>query len=237
MGVDYRATSFCREQKRTQRSFFEEIVTSKVREDFAEEMYELGFSEQQIEDFKKHLSRLPLETQCRALSIPLEVRGKQLIKYKNELGAGADIGVIVNRMIIFAEKEGFGLGYHLSKTMIHPNVSSEGTAWEVVGDEFDERENLTMAYYSLDYQNLYREKPSRYLYVVRIGNTMHHFDPTHHWGRAPHLSVIGRYEINSIDNEIQAKVASLKEHLDEQKKGRLGLFCFYRDNCFTWLES
>ena len=63
-----------------------------------------------------------------------------------------------------------------------------------------------MAYYSFDYENLYRVKNPNYIYVVSIQENErsgHRKDGNNEWGRAPSLTVIEKINLKEVDEIVQ----------------------------------
>ncbi len=70
-----------------------------------------------------------------------------------------------------------------------------------------------MAYYSLDYKNLYRKKRGSHLYIVRAETgsaTDHKRDTSNNWGRTSTLSIIAEFPIAEIDEEVGKVEQELK---------------------------
>ncbi len=104
------------------------------------------------------------------------------------------------------KKYGFTVGYHLSD---HHIPKANNGAWDIKGNEFDDRDNRWMAYYSEDYLNRYKKKSGKYLYVVRAEispDSSHKRDLSNKWGRASLLSIIDECDMREIEQGINEAI-------------------------------
>ena len=150
-------------------------------------------------------------------SIPWELRLKRFAALKQSIDAGTSIESLVAVLADESREKGYTLGYHISPTKIR-SESADGNAvrsgWKIGGYEFDDRDNRPMAYYSLDYKNLYRKKRGAYLYVIRaeLGEaTDQKKDTTNNWGRASTLAIVAEFPIADIDEEVARVKKEIKD--------------------------
>jgi hypothetical protein len=110
---------------------------------------------------------------------------------------------MIQDLLSKSEKYNYTLGYHLSPREIKPDAQGN---WVIKGTEKDHRhEDIPMAYYSLDYRNRYREKPSKFLYIVRaeqVEGSGHYQDNNGLWGHAPSLAIVDVIDLPSIEKEM-----------------------------------
>jgi hypothetical protein len=96
---------------------------------------------------------------------------------------------------------GATLGYHVSDKSVEPS----GVDWVIQGTELDDRDDMKMAYYSLDYENFYRKKPASQLYFVRAETgerSSHRRDQNGKWGRATQLAIVDQISLREVDGEV-----------------------------------
>lgn len=164
-------------------------------------MEEVDFSEKEIADFKDEISFLSPHELKTFLAIPAEILKARLQVLKNTIQKSS-MKDAVRQFVIQALQSGFTLGYHVSAHQISQKEMQNGSlSWNIQGTEMDDRDQLMRAYYSLDYENIFREKSAHYLYVIRAmrNNSSYRVDETTHWGRASSLSVIGQFDLLKLD--------------------------------------
>ncbi|MDD9868095.1 MAG: hypothetical protein OXU73_02085, partial [Candidatus Campbellbacteria bacterium] len=94
------------------------------------------------------------------------------------------------------------VGYHTSSSDIRPKDNGE---WNVDGTEEDHRDgDLSMAYYSMTYRNLYRDGKGRekYIYLVRAEESHRNEGG---WYRAPSLSIIHKVSLSNIERQLEVE--------------------------------
>ncbi len=185
---------------------FDVLVVKKILEDFQESFEEADFDDNQIDLFADAVVGLDPEDQKICMAIPFEVRQRVLQRVLSDFKKTGDMRMAVRALLETNKAHDFNLGYHITNTLWEP----ENGAWDIIGSEIDEREgDKRMAYYALDYHNLYTRHRGKYLYVVRAQlNTKHGhgLDTSNRWGRAARLSVISRIDFVPFYEAAQALV-------------------------------
>ena len=190
-------------------AIFTSIVLNELIENIQEAMDSSDYSEEEIGLFKESLNSLSSEDIKGIIAIPMELRERVFNNFRAKLDAGGFTPeMMVQNLHARAKEMGYTLGYHLSNKDIVPEkisrVPNEVT-WSVNPSELDDRDDMQMAYYSLDYKNLFRKRSGRYLYVIRaeIGEgTPHKRDQSNNWGRAQKLSIVEKFDMSDLDKEI-----------------------------------
>lgn len=192
-------------------TMFDSIIFEEIINAFVDDLEEAGFEKEGIDQFLQEIYKYDNESIKGVFAMPKELREKNFPKYKEMIDSGKkSIKEIVEKIKTDAENNGYTLGYHTSKIDIEP----KNGAWEVKGTELDDRDDMTMAYYSLDYKNIYRIDRGDKLYIVRakIGeNSEHRRDTSNNWGRATSLSIVHKIDLKKIDEEIDEKIGELKK--------------------------
>ncbi|HEY4480199.1 MAG TPA: hypothetical protein VJB58_01890 [Candidatus Paceibacterota bacterium] len=192
---------------------FDTLILAEIVDSFIVDLEEAGFEKEEVDEFLEEINKYDNEAIKGILAIPKELRGKNFVRYKEEIDNNKNtIAKIVAQLNNSAYKNGYTLGFHVSKADILP----ENGVWEVKGKELDDRDDMTMAYYSLDYKNIYRIDRGKNLYVVRakIGNnTEHKRDTSNNWGRASSLSIIHKIDLAKIDEKVEERIKQAKEEI------------------------
>lgn len=194
-------------------TIFPKLVAARILESAVDDLRGAGFTEEEVTEVQTAFLTLSEERKKAVLSIPAELRPKLYERYAEEIEKGTQTpaGMIAD-ILEKAERYRYTLGYHLSPKEI--KRTPEGS-WVIKGTEPDHRHSdIPMAYYSLDYRNRYRDKPSKFLYVVRAeqkDNSGHYQDNDGAWGHAPSLSIVDMINLNEIDAEMDA-------HMREKEK-------------------
>lgn len=202
-----------RERSLLREHFFTEEVTSHILTTFLDELEDAGIEGEEKQDLIRAFAALSEEDKRAALAIPAQLRPTLFEKYaaKFEDGSITPAGMLED-IVQKAHTHGFTLGYHQSPADIKP--LKDGT-WMVRGTEKDHRNNdMTMAYYSMDYTHRYQKKPMRYLYVIRAetGKTSsHHQDNDGAWGRASTLAIVDQIDMFELEKHIDEKMQKLEE--------------------------
>ena len=198
------------EKKKVKESLFAELVEGKLYDSYIENMKSSGFSQKNIDNFTEQLSQLSEEDRMYVLSLPWELKQNSFAFYneqieKNKLKVSDMINAILK---ISKEKNNFQVCYHSSNTNIEPNtkfnpyVGRDVKGWVIKGTEKDHRdEDQYRAYYSKDYQHLYRTKNPKYLYLVAVNQSSNKNDGA--WGRASSLSVIDKIDISETEKKLE----------------------------------
>jgi hypothetical protein len=203
-------------EKELRENIFLNIIFKDIFEEMFETIYEVGYNtEEDIEHFKDIVMNISTEERKKLFSLPYELLERRFEIFHSQ---GVTLETAVRRLISEAEESGYTLGYHLSPFDISPERGKNGTTWKIKGTELDDRDEKPMAYYSLDFDNLYRKHHQKYLYIVRAQtgeNSSHKYDPSNNWGRASELSIVEHFDFEKIDEEIKRRA---KEHENEVKK-------------------
>ncbi len=199
-------------QENAREAIFRAIILRKLMDEVTDALEEYDYSEEEIARFKhllRNLSQVSEQRVLGVLAIPSELRQGIFGEFRNELKRGKTIDDLFERLDANAQKYGFTIGYHVSNSLIPRQAQ-----WSIKGSELDDRDNMKMAYYSLDYTNLFRKNRGTYLYIVRaqIGEgTAHKRDLKNNWGRAPELSIIAEFDLVEIEERIKDLIKKLKQ--------------------------
>lgn len=199
-----------RENDASRERVYEQIFTAKVNEKILVEFendlsdYEDDFG---IDDnaFENELGKYSDDQQKSILSYPRAVRKKVIHRaLQNATTDGVtSVERFVAALLRDAEAHHWTQGYHVSPREIPSDV--------VMGYDMDDRDGIPMAYYSLDYKNLFRKNRGKFLYVVRAEldpNGTHKRDNTNNWGRASSLSIIEQLSLEEIDRMVEDMYAA-----------------------------
>lgn len=182
---------------------FEAIMLVNVLESYRRDMKSSGFTDDQFAEFQHEIANLNEGDIKKALSFPFELRARLLGYYKEELAKNSmNISEMVNEMLSIAKNHGYDIGYHTTSNNI---IKKEGR-WDVIGREKDHRDDdLPMAYYSREYDNIYKNKPFNYIYIIRSSEN-DKAGADNKWYRAPRLSIVTEIEMSSVAvNDIRGK--------------------------------
>lgn len=190
--------------------YFRALVLSHLLSTIRESLENAEFSESNIDEFTNELAKLPEDDQFAVLAVPSELRGGFFAKYHKKIEDGQmSIADTVEDIRKINKQYGFTVGYHLSDHQILKGLGTSNGAWNIKGSEFDDRDEMKMAYYSEDYLHRYKKKPGRYLYIVRAENgsqSVHKRDLSNRWSRAPLLSIIDECDMREINREIDEAI-------------------------------
>ncbi len=184
---------------------FNEFIAGELNNAFQNGLEDADISDEHIEQINTELKKYSLREIKAMLAIPFELREQSLRKIKMELQQGKTAHEIVANLDRIAKKYHFSVGYHISKQKISGST--------IRATELDDRDDRMMAYYSLDYKNLFRKKRGAYLYIVRISeheDSGHKKDNSNNWGRAPSLPIILELNMPAIDSAITEKLQKKK---------------------------
>ncbi|OGG64889.1 hypothetical protein A3C94_00080 [Candidatus Kaiserbacteria bacterium RIFCSPHIGHO2_02_FULL_55_17] len=200
--------------------YFRALVLSHLLNTVRESLENAGFSESEIDEFTNELAKLPEDDQFAVLAIPFELRDGFFEKYHKKIEDGQiSVADAVEDIRSINKQYGFTVGYHLSDHQIPRVPETNNRAWNINGSEFDDRDEMKMAYYSEDYLHRYKKKPGRFLYIVRAetgSRSAHKKDLANRWSRAPLLSVIDECDMKEINREINKAIE--KEEAAPQKE-------------------
>lgn len=189
--------------------FFRFFVASKMLSRFQDDLAEVGFTSDEEEVILASTARASFEDVYRGLSYPHDLRDRYLGKLRDRVRSGElKPEVVFSEMVSIARKNGYSIGFHLSKFDIRE--SSKG--WAVIGKEQDHRDNdLPMAYYAREFKWLYRRKLSNFLYVVRAEDD-HRVSPDGRWWRAVSLSIVQQIPLDELQRELSNLERDMREH-------------------------
>lgn len=193
---------------------FETIMLANILEDYKADMSKAGFSDEEQLNFTKELGQLSEADKKKVLSLPYEIRQRMFPFYKEDLDKNKiDVAGVVRDILNTALEFNFDLGYHTTNEKIKKIEGKNGeVSWEIKGLEHDHRDNdLSMAYYSRNYEDIYKQKKFQYIYVVRA-NDDHRVGSDGKWWRAPSLSVVSEIPMSSVDVE---DIYNLYQEVDE----------------------
>lgn len=192
--------------ERNREQIFQSLITQRLLSEVEDALVENDFSDEEIDRFEKRLRVLPDDRILGVLAIPYELKNTVFGNAKKE---GVAPEALVKQLDNSAQKYGFTVGYHISRTRLpitHDEKNPAREVWNIIGNELDDRDDMKMAYYSLDYENLFRKNRGTFLYLVRaeLGpQTAHKRDLKNNWGRAPQLSVIAEFDLVDIEENLR----------------------------------
>lgn len=193
---------------------FDTLILESLINSFIEDLEEAGFEKEEIDQFLEEIHKNNNEEIKGILAVPKELREKNFKNYKDQIDNGLlSIENIVSQLKDTALKNGYTIGYHISKA----DIGRKNDSWEIEGKELDDRDDMNMAYYSLDYKNFFRKNRGDKLYIIRakVGdNTEHKRDTSNNWGRAASLSVVNKIDLKALDEKIEAKIKEKKEQAE-----------------------
>ncbi len=197
---------------------FKVLVMNEIIDVFTEDLDEAGFSEEQVAEFEKEIESLTEDQIKGVLSTPKELRLRNFPRYLGLIESKKkSIKEIVLDIANIAEKNGFTLGYHASNSDILP----KGEEWQINGKELDDRDELAMAYYSLDYKNIFRAHRFKFLYIIRAqtgSSSTHKRDTSNNWGRASTLSIVDKMTLTDLDEQVDSIFKSKSDGLEDKEK-------------------
>lgn len=196
-------------RERSREQLFRAIVTEKLLRDIEDSLRDHDFSDAEIDAFERNLRVLPPERILGILAVPYELRDTLFSRARERIDAGKEtIESWARWLDATAQERGFTIGYHISKAQIPPRHDErhpDRETWTIRGNELDDRDDMKMAYYSLDYENLFRKNRGTFLYLVRAETgegTAHKRDLKNNWGRANMLSVIAEFNLPEVEERI-----------------------------------
>ena len=193
---------------------FLNVIFDKIIDAFEDDLYDTGADEEDVTYFRNKISHRTQEEILGVLSLPKDVRINLFKKAFAETEAGnLAINLILHTAIEGHKKYGYTLGYHVSSKDIQPTKGG----WNISATEVDDRDDMKMAYYSLDYEHFYRKKPAKYIYFVRAETgegSSHKKDTSNRWSRAVSLSIVDRVSLAEVDEIVDEtyKEALKKRH-------------------------
>ena len=195
-----------RSLEKNREHIFRSVVTQKLLDEVTDALANNDFSDDEITRFEKQLRTLPEDRVLGVLATPYELKDTVFGNAKKE---GVMPEMLVKQLDHSAQTYGFTVGYHISRSRLPITHDPENPArevWNIAGNELDDRDDRKMAYYSLDYKNLFRKNRGTFLYLVRaeLGPaTAYKRDLKNNWGRAPQLSVIAEFNLVDVEENLR----------------------------------
>jgi hypothetical protein len=192
--------------------FFHRLITTNIIESYDTELVKFGCNDEQLNEFSAAILDLSISDREYLYAFPWELKQRAIPAFlkKIEQGKGT-IREMVDKIVSASKQQNRRIAYHASNQDIAPKKqiigSVAGTSWFIDGTEADHRDNdLPMAYYSYDYENLYRVKNPRYLYVVSVQESAgsgHKKDGNNQWGRASTLTIVSKVDFRDLEKKVQ----------------------------------
>lgn len=177
---------------------FLSVVFDKLIDTFEDDLYDAGATDEDLHYFRTKVSKFSQEEILGLLSLPKDIRINLFEKaFTNSTGV-PPVDTILQTALDGYHKYGFTLGYHVSSKEIVPSAKG----WNITASEMDDRDDMKMAYYSVDYEHFYRKKPAKYIYFVRAetgANSSHKRDTSDRWSRAVELSIVDKVSLREVD--------------------------------------
>ncbi len=190
-----------------QEEFFEFFVTNEMLGRFEDDIAEMSIDSRSEELIMSAATRMTFAQLYHALSYPrdlLHMPNNYVVATVQEALKGKiSFEEVLPKMAAIAERNGFTIGFHMSKFDIRPG--SKG--WAVLGKEVDHRDgDLPMAYYSREFENLYRRGLTNFLYIIRAegNNGTHRVSEDGRWWRAPTLSIVQQIPIERLRDGLKS---------------------------------
>lgn len=209
------------EREKVRDLFFRQYIETEMESELFNEIKKGGLDDAQINELRKSFSALNDQEKEFAYALPYELRKRNFKFQAGQIKAGKkSIDQFWDSVIKIGLQTGRRLGYHLSPYDIPPtkNKINGEDEWFINGTEQDHRNSDNpMAYYSEDYNNLYRTKGGTHLYVIssqRGSGTGHYVDNTNHWGRASTLAVVQKFDMRKVDAFVNEQTA---EYFNQKK--------------------
>jgi len=192
---------------------FHEVINSKIVDTYEKELNNFGYNEEQISSFREKILSLNTNDREYLYSFPWELKQRMLPFSLEKINQNKDsIEDMIDRVVKASKDQHRRVAYHASNENIAPkkykSTSGKMTeGWVIDGTERDHRDDdVTMAYYSFDYNNLYRTKNPKFIYIVSIQENEkagHRRDGNNEWGRAPSLTVIEKIDLKEVDDTVE----------------------------------
>jgi hypothetical protein len=192
------------ERENAHEQIFVATINERLIEEFEEDLYDLTENDELVGKILDSINAYGAEDQKKILSIPKSIRKLRFsaLLEKTSRGGSIDAGAFVKELFDDAKAKGYTLGYHMSQF----KIPEESSGWDIDPTGLDDRDDRPMAYYSLDYKNLFRKNRGQYIYVVRAEtgtDSTHKRDTSNNWGRANKLSVITSLSSKEVDEKIE----------------------------------
>ena len=185
--------------------FFVRAVNESIIDDFVEDLENIISDDEFIKNVLDTINGYTIDEQKQILALPKSIREKRFLFVYNDIyktSGKHNAEDFVKSLLDDAKQNGFTIGYHVSPRVIVP----ENNDWYVRGTDMDDRDNMKMAYYSLDYKNLFRKNRGDFLYIIRAEagkNSSHKKDNSNNWGRANALSIVSAVNLGEIYQKVE----------------------------------
>lgn len=195
---------------------FLKIILEKVFSTVNKDLLNSGFNQ---EDVDYLINKLDTEYSSREaqrfLALPYSARKFAYKKFASEMIKKDDRGErnkVIDKMLDYYINNNLlkntYFAFHNTNSDIHKVIEGpqKREEWYVKGDEKDHRNSdLPMAYYSMNFKDLFFRGPMKYLYLVRANLDKDYKDNDGSWGRAYSLPIIDRFDLQEIMSEINKK--------------------------------
>lgn len=201
---------------------FHEIISAKIVDTYEKEIEKNGLTDIHKDELREKIINMTPADREAFYAFPWELKQRALPVFASKILKGEEtIDSFVDKIVEVSKKQHRKLGFHASSESIFPKEEKSGAekalSWNIYGKEKDHRDDdLPMAYYSFDYNNLYRIKRPNFIYIVSIQEGEkygHRKDGKDEWGRAPSLSIIDKVDLRETDETIDQFIK------EETKKG------------------
>jgi len=208
-----------------QEFIFKSFIESRLYLLFEEGLKNNNYSPEEIDEISERLNDFSVDEKKRILSLTHESKNRVLRTFKERMEKQhIPAKDLVDTLKRLSDQFGFQVAYHCSNENITASQKKEFTgqtvewvdSWKISGTEMDHRfDDKKMAYFSFDYEHLYRVKNPRYLYLVRVRDqkdTGFHTDIGNNWGTAQGLDVIDQIDLKEVDQFVDSTLEEYKEN-------------------------
>lgn len=211
---------------------FQETIYNRLRANLIKEMEQVGLAREEIQQFLDSLvlDSRDIDRTNNILALPWSLRQKCLQDYLSGERHGRHLWqMYLEKYALISEMQAGVepiIGFHTSGQDIdirtRPDRHGKGEVkdWSVSGTENSDIANYPTAYASDNYHGIYRYKDGKYLYLVRITDTTKKFvsKTGDNWYFAASFPIVARFELKSIDEEIEREIGEEKKKALEDKE-------------------
>ncbi len=209
---------------------FRSIVNRKLLESFEDALGEADLDDH-IDEWGAALTALAGQSPeylSALLAVPHELKVRRVQALQNKVTEDTSLEQVLMDAAIEAYNEGYRVGYHASPHDIKPTKDPKTgrETWSISGYENDHRDDdLSMAYYSTNFESMYRRKNPKKVYLIRAHQSPeggHRQDNDGAWGRAPKLDVIDVIDYAKTMEEVEKRILDLqRERAKAQRAGEV----------------
>lgn len=212
------------ERKNIKELFFQELIQSKLVDSFKEALNATGFNEKEQDNFFNELSKLSSpDRENNILAVPWELKMRALTYARKAIDDNKmNIKTLAENIKKIVSINNFIVAYHATKNNIEPTEKYSPTmgterSWVAKGTEKDHRDDdLPMAYFSKTYNDIYRTKSPKNLYLVApTGKSSRHDGER---GRASSLDIITKIDLKEADEIIEEKTKNYLAELNKKEE-------------------